>query len=137
MEGVGKMKEFINFNKLQFAIGEALKESVDEFVEEDIKPVTPKDTGLLKEAIKTTKESDTEVIIYVDDQDAPYGKYVHEMPLENWITTQVNWTTPGTNNKFLERPIYTSGNKIFTKVAWRTGKHLQGIFNVSNYKLGV
>lgn len=130
MVGVCKMKEFINFNALQFAIGEALKESVDKFVEEDIKPVTPKDTGLLIEAIKTTKESDTEVIIYVDDQDAPHGKYVHEMPPET------NWTTQGTNNKFFERPLLISGHKIFTSVAWRTGKHLKGVFNVSNYKLG-
>ena len=130
MEGVGEMKEFINFNKLKFAIGEALKESVDEFVKEDIIPVTPKDTGLLRESIVTTKESDTEVIIYVENDDAGYGKYVHEMPPET------NWTTQGTNNKFFERPLYTSGHKIFTKMAWRTGKHLKGVFNVSNYKLG-
>ena len=131
MEGVCKMREFINFNKLQFAIGEALLESCKEFIEEDIKPVTPKDTGLLRESINAIKESDTEVIIYVENDDAGYGKYVHEMPAD---TTK--WTTEGTSNKFLERPLLISGHKIFTKVAWRTGKHLQGVFNVSNYKLG-
>lgn len=124
------MKEFINFNKLQYEIGQALLESCKEFVEDDIKPVTPKDTGLLRESIKVTQESDTEVIIYVENDDAGYGKYVHEMPPET------KWTTEGTSNKFLERPLMISGHKIFTKVAWRTGKHLQGVFNVSNYKLG-
>ena len=127
MEGVGKMKEFINFNKLQFAIGEALKESVDEFVKEDIIPVTPKDTGLLRESIVTTKESDTEVIIYVENDDAGYGKYVHEMPPET------NWTTQGTNNKFIERPLLTTGNKIYLNLANKVSK--KGALTRSKFKV--
>ena len=117
-------------------IGEALKEATEDFMYENILPVTPlsddNNRGELRRSLKVKKINNRECIIYCDESIAPYSKFVHEMPND---TTK--WTTTGTGNKFIERPLLEKGNiiydklykKIQTKSAFTRGKY-------KVYKLG-
>ena len=110
----------INFQPFYNAIGKAIESSLEEFIQEEIIPVTPKDTGLLRESIKLKKVNNFHYIIYCDD-DTDYGKKVHEYPNET-----TNWTTPGTGNKFIERPVYNRNSVIWIKMKKKLSLDLTG-----------
>jgi len=116
----------INFNPFYEAIGNALEQSLNEFIQEEIIPVTPKDKGDLREKIKLKKVNNFHFIIYCDDT-LNYGKIVHEMP--NEIT---NWTTAGTGNKFIERPVYNRNTVIWQKMRNKLSMEMKGNVSFSN-----
>jgi len=116
----------INFQPFYNAIGKALESSLEEFIQEEIIPVTPKDKGKLRESIKLKKVNNFHYIIYCEDT-TDYGKYVHEMP--NDIT---NWTTAGTGNKFIERPVYSKNTVIWNKMRTKLSLSMKGNVSVSN-----
>ena len=116
----------INFQPFYNAIGKALEISLEEFIQEEIIPVTPKDKGKLRESIKLKKVNNFHYIIYCEDT-TDYGKYVHEMP--NDIT---NWTTAGTGNKFIERPVYSKNTVIWNKMRTKLSLSMKGNVSVSN-----
>ena len=130
MEGVGKMSIF-NLDSIFGDIGELLLESAEDYLYSDILPVTPlsddENRGELRRSLKVKKINNREVIIYCDEKIAHYAKYVHEMPPET------NWTTQGTNNKFIERPLLTTGNKIYLNLANKVSK--KGALTRSKFKV--
>ena len=90
-------------------------------------PLTPLDTGNLRRSYyKPTPErmADNTVVAIVENQ-AEYAVHVHEMPDPNLrrsnkgqlVPLPVNWTTQGTGNKFLERPLWANVDTFLRLIA--------------------
>ena len=127
------MMKVFSLDFLLNSIGDLLLESCEEFIGEEIIPVTPMsppenpDRGELRRSIEVVKINNKKCVIYVNELIAPYGVYVHYMP------NTVNWSTPNTGNRFLERPIRTKGNKIYEKLDKKIKSG--GIKNKIKYKV--
>ena len=122
MEGVGKMKNFkilgtqevkdiFNLDKFKKDLSDSLLRSTKKFAYEKVEPITRKDTGTLVDSMDVVLVDKLEAVIYFDDNNCDYAVEAHELP--DYYRT----TTPGTMSKFLERPIYEEGDRIFETVA--------------------
>jgi len=93
---------------VSFAAG-AVDETAHELAADALE-VTPLDTEALRlsQYVETSDERlvTTAEIGYNADNSAPYAVEVHE------LQEPVNWTTDGTTNKFLQRPVLDKANSL-------------------------
>jgi hypothetical protein len=75
-----------------------MKEAAEHLLRKSLE-VCPKDTGRLRKSGKVKRRGQGKNAAFEVVYEAPYAIYVHEMPNKG-----INWTTPGTGNKYLERP---------------------------------
>lgn len=66
-------------------------------------PVTPMDTGQLRESLYTIRDMTYNGVRVEVGFTASYAPEVHE-----WPKKKINWTTAGTGPKFLQSPYYTN-----------------------------
>jgi len=98
-----------NFNRALRHINKKLENAVVAWVvdvNKDVIRVTPKDSGDMRSTqyIKTDRHSNG--ITVETGFRTPYAPFVHEWP------QTVNWTTPGTGNKFLQRPYFNRASTL-------------------------
>ena len=67
----------------------------------DVESVTPMDTGDLRDSQYITRQVTLNGFIIETGFNTPYAPIVHEWP------DTINWTTPGTGNKYLQRPYFS------------------------------
>lgn len=94
--------------KLDIAVARGLNK-FGEHLKGKVIDATPMDTGELRRSIymKEATESNLTVEVGSSGAIAPYNVYVHEIP-------KINYTTPGTGYKFIEKPFYEEKDKIQT-----------------------
>lgn len=95
-------------NKLDVAVARGLN-NFGEHLKGKVIDVTPMDTGELRRSIYIKKATANNLTVEVGSSGAiaPYNVYVHEIP-------KINYTTPGTGYKFIERPFHEEKDKIKT-----------------------
>ena len=105
--------------KLDIAVARGLNK-FGEHLKGKVIDVTPMDTGELRRSIyiKRATESNLTVEVGSSGAIAPYNVYVHEIP-------KVNYTTPGTGYKYIERPFYEEKDKIKTFIKTEVKKWLE------------
>lgn len=99
-----------NFKKAMRRVDRQVRQAVGEWVAEinqkEVLPVTPKDTGELRDSLYTVSSVTYNGYTLEIGFDTPYAPWVHEWP------STVNWTTPGTGNKYLERPYFSNAHTL-------------------------
>lgn len=84
----------------------AVGEWAEKINQEKVIPVTPMDTGDLRESLYTVSHITYQGYTLEVGFDTEYAPMVHEWP------STINWTTPGTGNKYLERPYYSNAYSL-------------------------
>jgi hypothetical protein len=104
--------------------GGALYELAEETMDAS-QPLVPVDFGVLKNSkfVEQPKQNggDISVTLGYGGEAAKYAEAVHEHPSshdpKSWNGVTVNWQTPGTGPKFLERPVVALQRDFAARVA--------------------
>ena len=90
-------------------------------------PLTPRLTGTLRRSYykPTPERTANNIVVAMVENQAEYAVHVHEMPdpglrksnKGQGIPLPVNWTEPGTGNKFLERPLWANVDTFLRLIA--------------------
>jgi len=107
-------------DKVEMESVRALARVVRTALKDDIIPVTPMSppdsgtSGNLRRSGKVRVERNNykvDGIISFGNAEVNYASYVHEMP------DSTNWTTPGTGNKYVEKPLRIHSTKYMKMIA--------------------
>lgn len=98
-EGLSKLRSKLQRagRSVESRIEQARKEAAEDLLERSI-AVTPMETGTLRASGFVEHDEDSSTVGFGGPA-APYAVYPHEM-----VEGHLNWTTPGTGAKYLERP---------------------------------
>lgn len=79
-------------------------------VNKEVLSITPLDTGALRESNYVVRKASVNGIEIEVGFKTNYAPVVHEWPADT------NWTTPGTTNKYLQKPFYGKARTLPTYI---------------------
>jgi hypothetical protein len=97
LEAIIKNLVFTVAPNIKKAYIDGLNDVADELLKDSLE-ICPKDTGELRKSGKVYKRATQNNSTVVVGYGQEYAMIVHEMP------DTIKWTTPGTGNKYLEKP---------------------------------